>query len=264
MTKEKCYRNVRFSADTLRDAIQVFREQISTNDESDVRSFMNVKIDDSEWTYDSEEEFLAGYRQSSGSAVYSQDLYSKKGELRVQVITTSLTSTLVKVSAPDRGRIEAVFSIFERDVDASLLPPPEKPPPVVFIGHGRDSQWRDMKDHLHEKHGYNIEAYEIGARTGHAIRDILDDMLSRTSFAILILTGEDETPEGSLRARQNVIHEAGLFQGRLGFSRAIVLLEDGTEEFSNIHGMEQIRFGKANIKETFGEVLATLRREFAK
>ena len=42
-----------------------------------------------------------------------------------------------------------------------------------------------------------------------------------------------------------------------------MLLEDGVEEFSNIQGIEQIRFGKKNIKETFGEVLATLRREFA-
>ena len=59
-----------------------------------------------------------------------------------------------------------------------------------------------------------------------------------------------------------MIHEAGLFQGHLGFNRAIILLEEGTEEFSNIQGIEQIRFGKKNIKETFGEVLATLRREF--
>jgi len=39
-------------------------------------------------------------------------------------------------------------------------------------------------------------------------------------------------------------------------------LEDGTEEFSNIHGINQIRYGQGNIKETFGEVLATLKREF--
>ena len=68
--------------------------------------------------------------------------------------------------------------------------------------------------------------------------------------------------DGTMRARQNVIHETGLFQGRLGFSRAIVMLEEGAEEFSNVQGVQQIRFAKGNIKETFGEVLATLRREF--
>ncbi len=119
-----------------------------------------------------------------------------------------------------------------------------------------------MKDHLHDKHGYDIETYEIGARAGHAVRDILQDMLIRSSFAILVMTGEDETQDGKLRARPNVIHEIGLFQGRLGFNRAIVVLEKGTEEFSNIQGIEQIRFDKGNIKETFGDVLAVLRREF--
>jgi predicted nucleotide-binding protein len=59
-----------------------------------------------------------------------------------------------------------------------------------------------------------------------------------------------------------VVHEIGLFQGRLGFNRAIVLLEDGVEEFSNIHGIEQIRFSKGNIRETYGEILATIKREF--
>ena len=87
-------------------------------------------------------------------------------------------------------------------------------------------------------------------------------MLLRSSFAILVLTGEDEIVDGTLHARQNVIHETGLFQGRLGFSKAITLLEEGAEEFSNIHGIEQIRFSKGNIKETFGDVIATIKREF--
>ena len=76
------------------------------------------------------------------------------------------------------------------------------------------------------------------------------------------MTGEDETADGRILARQNVVHEAGLFQGTLGFNKAIVLLEQGTEEFSNIGGIQQIRFSKGNIKEAFGDVLAVLRCEF--
>ena len=34
------------------------------------------------------------------------------------------------------------------------------------------------------------------------------------------------------------------------------------EEFSNIHGLNQIRYAKGNIVETFGEILATIKREF--
>jgi hypothetical protein len=38
-------------------------------------------------------------------------------------------------------------------------------------------------------------------------------------------------------------------------------LEDGTDEFSNINGVQQIRYSKGKIKETFGDVLAFLRKE---
>ena len=72
----------------------------------------------------------------------------------------------------------------------------------------------------------------------------------------MVLTGEDLDANGTLHARENVIHELGLFQGRLGWRKAIALLEEGIEEFSNIHGINQIRFSKGNIQETFGEVLA--------
>ena len=63
---------------------------------------------------------------------------------------------------------------------------------------------------------------------------------------------------GAVRARRNVVHEAGLFQGRLGFARAVAVVE----AFSDLQGVHQVRFAKGNTKETFGDVLAMLRREF--
>ena len=75
------------------------------------------------------------------------------------------------------------------------------------------------------------------------------------------MTGEDEQTDGKVRARENVVHEVGLFQGKLGFSRAIVLLEEGCEEFSNIHGLGQIRFPKGNIAAKFEDIRAVLERE---
>ena len=75
------------------------------------------------------------------------------------------------------------------------------------------------------------------------------------------MTAEDEQSGGRLHARMNVIHEAGLFQGRLGFERAIVLLEEGCEEFSNIQGLGQIRFPKGNIRAIFEDVRQVLERE---
>jgi hypothetical protein len=261
MEKAKNYEYTRFSADVVREAIEVFRAK--TNQGKPAWSVkMSAVVGDSEWHYDSLEEFFADYRKTHGKATYMEHNGSHSVGLRLYAFDER---TSAEVAAPDRDSIEAVFEIFERHAVSSRLPAPKKPlpdPPTIFIGHGGSSQWRDLKDHLHEKHAYPVEAYEIGARAGHAIRDVLNDMLSKSSFAILVMTGEDQTPDGGMRTRQNVVHEAGLFQGRLGFARAIVLLEKGVEEFSNIHGIDQIRFDKERIKETFGDVVATIRREF--
>jgi predicted nucleotide-binding protein len=262
MKKEYKYKWTRFSADVIKEATNNLFEDVDFKDKAPNLN-MSVELDDGEWTHDNEEEFLNDYRRSTSHAFYCkvfEGLY-----ISVQSFPTSVN---VCIMAPTRSKIQSVFNIFDKYAESSRIAKPEKPAeppppkPTIFIGHGRDIQWRDLKDHLHDKHGYDIEAYEIGARAGHAVRDILQDMLTRSSFAILVMTGEDETQDGGLRARQNVIHEIGLFQGRLGFNRAIVVLEKGTEEFSNIQGIEQIRFAKENIKETFGEVLAVLRREF--
>jgi predicted nucleotide-binding protein len=75
------------------------------------------------------------------------------------------------------------------------------------------------------------------------------------------MTAEDEQKDGKMNARLNVVHEAGLFQGRLGFRKAIVLLEEGCEEFSNIHGLGQIRFPKGDIGARFEKIREVLERE---
>lgn len=155
--------------------------------------------------------------------------------------------------------MDAVFEVFERNLDKARLPVIL---PKVFIGHGRSLQWRELRDHLQDQHDIEVVAYEVEPRAGRNIRDILETMLAESNVAILVMTGEDEDTEGQRRARDNVIHELGLFQGHLGFDRAIVLLEEGTTEFSNIQGMQQIRYPRGNIRETFGDVVATLRREF--
>ena len=86
-------------------------------------------------------------------------------------------------------------------------------------------------------------------------------MLDDASIAFLLMTAEDEQSDGTLHARMNVIHVAGLFQGRLGFTRAIVILEDGCEEFSNIQGLGQLRFPAGNIASLFEDIREILERE---
>jgi len=57
---------------------------------------------------------------------------------------------------------------------------------------------------------------------------------------------------------KNVVHEAGLFQGRLGFKKAILLLEETCEKFSNIDGLGYIPFPKGRIRAAFEDIRKVL------
>ena len=52
-----------------------------------------------------------------------------------------------------------------------------------------------------------------------------------------------------------------LFQGKLDFEKAIILLEEGCKDFSNIHGITYIPFPKGNIRAAFEDVREVLKRE---
>jgi predicted nucleotide-binding protein len=132
---------------------------------------------------------------------------------------------------------------------------------TIFIGHGRSAAWRDLKDFLQERLGLQWDEFNRETPAGHATKEHLDAMLDKASFAFLVMTAEDEQADGTKQARANVIHEAGLFQGRLGFERAIIVLEDGCSEFSNIVGLGQIRFPKGNIIAKSEEIRRVLERE---
>jgi predicted nucleotide-binding protein len=260
MEKKKVYSTTKFPSQIIKSASELFENLSNSEDEWLIT--LTISFFDEEWEFDDEEEFFAEYRKPFNYAHYKK--FNRDCGLFLSVYDTD---THVSVQSSNRSLIHEVFDVFETNLEASKIEITTEMKCdnlKIFIGHGQSPLWRDLKDHLQDKHGYHIEAYEIGARAGHAIRDILEQMLEESSFAFLVLTGEDETVKGDIRARQNVVHEVGLFQGRLGFSRAIVLLEEGAEEFSNISGIQQIRFSKGNIKETFGDVLATLRREFSK
>lgn len=131
----------------------------------------------------------------------------------------------------------------------------------VFIGHGRSPIWRELKDFINERLELPYDEFNRVPTPGIDTRERLKEMLDQACMAFLVMTAEDEQTDGTLHARENVIHEAGLFQSRLGFKRAIILLEKGCQEFSNIHGLGQIRFPKGNIKAAFEEIRQVLERE---
>ena len=168
----------------------------------------------------------------------------------------------------DDRRFEA-FGVQFRRSDIEQLKPATAPPSpaqrrdgrTVFIGHGHSLEWLKLKGFLKDRLRLNVVDFESVSPAGVATTERLSEMLEAAGFAFLVLTGEDEQATGKLNARLNVIHEAGLFQGKLGFRKAILLKEDGCEDFSNVHGLGEIRFPKGNIGAQFEEVRRVLERE---
>lgn len=125
--------------------------------------------------------------------------------------------------------------------------------PNLFVCGRCRRSWRNVK------FSYLIDLESPHLRAFYTVR--LSQMLDSAAIAFLIMIAEDEQSDHTLRARMNVIHEAGLFQGRLGFTRAIILLEEGCENFSNVDGLGYIDFPHGNIKACFEDVRMVLERE---
>ncbi len=262
MKNTRIYLTTKFNPETIALAEKTLVKKLPREHKKNTSSYLTIDIqDNNSWQHDNDTEFFSDYRKNCKFAHFSKSFSHGKGSLELNFRGNT---SEIGIGAPQRQTIEEVFEIFEQAKKSSIYkentPPVE--PPTIFIGHGQNEQWRKLKDHLADQHNYKIDAYEVGSRTGHAVRDVLERMVQGASFAILVMTGEDKLEDGSLLARQNVIHEMGLFQGKLGFSKAIVLIEKDTKIPSNIQGITYVQFATGNIRETFGDVLAVLKREF--
>ena len=131
----------------------------------------------------------------------------------------------------------------------------------IFIGHGRSLVWHQLKSFLDDRLQLACDEFNAEAAAGLSTTTRLQTMLNNASFAFLVMTAEDVHADDTYHARENVIHEAGLFQGRLGFERAIILLEEGCAQFSNIHGLTHISFPKNNLEPAFEKIRQVLERE---
>jgi predicted nucleotide-binding protein len=228
--------------------IQVFVRKLAEFDFADKTEYESLYL-----IFERIELFFQGYRK-------------KKSTFNVTYIEPSEITENYKTF----DRIRTLIANLKRLSDVELSKEIESVKPVaksktngkgkVFIGHGRSKIWARVKVFLEDELGMQTSYYESESRLGESITSFLSEMLDISSFAVLILTAEDETAEGSLRARQNVVHEAGLFQGRLGFDRVVLLRQEKAEAFTNIAGLQHLQFAGDEVEQTFYE----LRRKFKK
>ena len=156
------------------------------------------------------------------------------------------------------NRLTTLIDAITGSAQEALVPHREN---RVFIGHGGSLQWLKLKDFLEKRLSLPWDEFNRESTAGLATTARLETMLSTSTFAFLIMTAEDEHADATLHARENVVHEVGLFQGKLGMSRAIILKEDGCQVFSNLHGLTYIGFPRGNIDATFEKIRLVLERE---
>lgn len=180
-----------------------------------------------------------------------QEIFAEVGRIKTVTLAIKQLRDICENSASHLLRLDV-----HRKVDLG-----EAGGSKVFLGHGRSAEWRKLKDFLQDRLTLPWDEFNRVPVAGQTNIARLSSMLDDASIAFVIMTAEDEMLGGESRARENVVHEVGLFQGRLGFGKAIVLLEDGCNEFSNISGLGQIRFPSGRIEAVFEEIRLVLERE---
>lgn len=127
----------------------------------------------------------------------------------------------------------------------------------VFIAYGHGDDWMILRDLL-EGWGLQVEHFNQDSVAGVLVAERWRQMLNRSRFAFAVMTPDDEMEGGAKQARQNVVHEIGLCHARLGILSTAILLANGTEEFSNVAGINHISFEVGNLAaqaETIRELL---------
>jgi len=135
-------------------------------------------------------------------------------------------------------------------------------PRRVFISHGRSEDWRAVQAHI--ERDLRIPTLELAQEPnrGRTVLQKLSEESDRCNFAVIIMTGDDQIPGDAPRARQNVMHEIGFFQGKFGLPNACLLYEEGTDIPSNIHGLVYVPFSKGNVSASFSTLDRELRDAF--
>ncbi|MBT2496403.1 nucleotide-binding protein [Microbacterium sp. ISL-59] len=203
--------------------------------------------------------FSARVRFESAEANLAVELEVDLRSVRLRV-NTDFEQYAVKES--DREGYEAatianaVREILERNIDTARLAH-EVRPFKVFIGHGGDTKWEVVRDFI-DAAGYDTTYFEGDDRIGRTTFEVVEQMISEASVAVIVMTGVDVLTDGRKLARQNVIHELGFSHARLGQRNTLILLEEGADEPSNIAGVTQIRFPNGDANRTKVELLAAL------
>ena len=154
-----------------------------------------------------------------------------------------------------------IDQIFELRSNSELAPPSATPgaPRRVFISHGRALDWHEVQLYIEKDIGLPTLELAQEANQGRTILAKLWESSQQCDSAVIVMTGDDLDAAGQARARENVIHEIGFFQGKYGLARVCLLHEEGVSIPSNIHGLVYTPFPKGMVSASFGVLIRELK-----
>ena len=154
--------------------------------------------------------------------------------------------------------------IFEVRAHSSLDAPTSSPQRErrIFISHGTAPDWREVQQFI--ERDLSIQTLELAQEPnrGRTVLQKLTEESDLCSYAVVVMTGDDRVQDGASRARENVMHEIGYFQGKFGLVNVCLLHEEGVNIPSNIHGLVYIPFPKDLVRAAFGALGRELRTVF--
>ena len=117
----------------------------------------------------------------------------------------------------------------------------EKKYDKVFIVHGHDNTLKQEVARIIEKQGLEAVILSEQANGGKTIIEKIEEN-SDVGAAICLFTGDDygrakDATSENLRARQNVVFEAGYFMGKLGRGNVILIASPDIEIPSDLQGV---------------------------
>ena len=189
----------------------------------------------------------------------------------VPVISAPTSTTPIAKVSPAKPKPLAVSAVPISLAAAATIPVPvilDVPEAVpvapiqgVCLGHGRSTAWKELRSQLLSEANVACEPFNHLPVAGLANVERLTALMRNARFVILVHTHEDEGESGPPIAAWNVAHVAGIFQGHIGFSKVVVLVEDGREELTLIGGLPRIRFPKGQIRQALVELRTLLEQE---
>ena len=157
------------------------------------------------------------------------------------------------------GLAREIDHILELRANSELAAPEANIDSKIFISHGRANDWREVQEYIERDLEINTLELAQEPNCGRTILQKLEEESSKCNFAVIVMTGDDLDEDGNKRARENVMHEIGYFQGKFGLSSVCLLHEEDTSIPSNIQGLVYIPFPKGYIRATFGVLMRELK-----